>query len=197
MEIIEELGMVANKSGNKYRMNRYRCPQCGKIQDLCVHNVKKSKYAVCATCIVTNRNTSHGLSGEKFYNTWNNMMARCYRKSSKNFKNWGGRGITVCKAWHEPIVFKEWFDSNYIDGFQIDREDNDGNYEPSNCRFVSASENINNSSPKLSKIGKYRYVVWKKRTSSWEVNYKGAYIGCHKDEEEAYHMLEKFKGKIK
>ena len=75
------------------------------------------------------------------------MMARCYKSSYRNFKRWGGRGITVCSEWHDMNVFFEWAQSNgYAKGLQIDRIDNNGNYEPLNCRFITHKENNNNKS---------------------------------------------------
>jgi len=196
MELIEDLGMKPNGSGNKYRVCLYMCPQCKTKVELYAHNVKKQKGDVCSTCEKINRNTTHGLSHEKFYQTWNGMKGRCYRKRDTAYKNYGGRGISICEEWHDANTFKEWFDNNHIEGMQIDRIDNDGNYSPDNCRFISASENINNSRPKLNKVGKYRYVVWHKASQMWRAIYKGTYIGSHKDEEEAFDMLENFKGNL-
>jgi len=72
------------------------------------------------------------------------MMDRCYNPENKNYRNYGGRGITVCDEWHDPSVFIEWCQGNYREGLEIDRRDNDGNYEPGNCRFVTRSENCLN-----------------------------------------------------
>ncbi len=152
---------------------------------------------VCATCVKVNRNTTHGLSYEPFYQVWNNMMARCYRKSHRQFKDWGGRGISVCEEWHEPVVFKIWFDDNFEAGLQIDRRDNDGNYKPSNCRFVTRSVNTKNQRTRSDKIGKYKYVNWSSQSNKWKVVYMGTYLGLFEDEEQAYNHLNRIikKGK--
>lgn len=70
---------------------------------------------------------SHGDTGTKLYRAWQNMRARCNRKSSREYNNYGGRGITVCEEWqnqYEP--FKEWSLKNgYSDDLTLDRVDND------------------------------------------------------------------------
>lgn len=89
---------------------------------------------------------SHGLSKDKFYQVWNGIKQRCYNPNNKNYKNYGGRGITVCKEWSDSFqAFYDWAINNgYKDGLQIDRIDVDGNYEPNNCRWVDRFTNNNN-----------------------------------------------------
>lgn len=76
---------------------------------------------------------------------WWGMKQRCTDKKNKRYHDWGGRGITICKEWHSLETFMDWSVKNgYKIGLQIDRIDNDGNYEPSNCRYVTASVNMAN-----------------------------------------------------
>lgn len=74
------------------------------------------------------------------------MKTRCYYKRERSYKHYGARGITVCQEWKDDFAsFKSWAEANgYSDGLQIDRINTDGNYEPTNCRWVSAKENSNN-----------------------------------------------------
>lgn len=74
------------------------------------------------------------------------MKGRCFTKKSKAYKNYGGRGITVCTEWLNNFsLFKKWCEENgYKKGLQLDRIDNDKNYSPDNCRFVTPSENLRN-----------------------------------------------------
>ena len=76
-----------------------------------------------------------------------NMKTRCYNKSSNKYHAYGARGIKVCDEWKNSFKkFKEWALSNgYGDNLTIDRINNDGNYEPSNCRWVTNKQNTNNT----------------------------------------------------
>jgi hypothetical protein len=85
----------------------------------------------------------HGCCKNPLYSVWDDMKRRCYNPERKQYKDWGGRGIIVCKEWlKDPIVFIEWAEKNgYKKGLSFDRIDNNGNYEPNNCRFITKKEN--------------------------------------------------------
>ena len=81
------------------------------------------------------------------YRMWSNMMRRCNNTNDEKYPRYGGRGIKVCAKWFDVCKFIEWAELNKIkNGLQIDRIDNNGNYEPSNCRFVTLTENCQNTS---------------------------------------------------
>lgn len=83
----------------------------------------------------------------KLYFVYNSMKDRCKNKNTKNYKNYGGRGIRVCDEWNNSYeFFLKWALSNgYREGLQLDRIDNNGNYSPENCRWVSCKQNLNNT----------------------------------------------------
>ena len=92
------------------------------------------------------RNLRHGLRYHRFYIVWKSMIARCYRHAHHRYKDYGGRGITVCDEWRDdPMAFLAWCDAQEIpDGYSLDREENNGNYNPSNCRFISQDDQRRN-----------------------------------------------------
>lgn len=90
---------------------------------------------------------THKQTKTRLYNIWGKMKSRCYKTSNNRYKNYGGRGITVCDEWKDDFpAFYEWAMANgYADNLSIDRIDNNGNYCPSNCRWISLSENAKKS----------------------------------------------------
>lgn len=77
-----------------------------------------------------------------------NMINRCYKPSTRRYERYGGRGIKVCHEWrNDTTAFYEWALSHgYEPGLQINRINNDGDYEPGNCNFVTCTDNSNNTS---------------------------------------------------
>lgn len=85
----------------------------------------------------------HGLVNHPLRAIRKAMVDRCYNTKNLFYKNYGGRGITVCKEWLDSLqVFHEWAISNgWVKGLSLDRINNDGDYEPTNCRWITISEN--------------------------------------------------------
>ena len=80
---------------------------------------------------------------KSIYNTWKNIRSRCNCDSHPEYHRYGGRGIMLCEEWNDPLVFIAWCKENgWQKGLDIDRIDNDGNYEPSNCQFLTRSANV-------------------------------------------------------
>jgi hypothetical protein len=89
---------------------------------------------------------THGLSKTKLYYVWRGMIARCRYPSFKYYSYYGGRGIKVCPEWESDFVaFQTWAMAHgYQAGLQIDRIDNNGDYSPVNCRWVTSTVNARN-----------------------------------------------------
>jgi hypothetical protein len=124
---------------------------------------------------------THGLSAHKIYRSWDGMIQRTTNKNHTHYKRYGGRGIIVCKRWRLFENFRDDMLPTWESGLELDRTDNNGDYEPSNCRWVTKSVNQKNKNNKAEKQSKYEGVSWDKSSNSWRVR-KGGF----ETEEEAY-----------
>ncbi len=167
--LLKDLGMVyATKTSKKpKRKGLYKC-HCGKEFDANSYDVKSGHTSSCG-CIGCNR--THGLSGAKLYWVWTAMKERCLNPNNEWFKNYGSRGIKVCEEWTDFKTFYDWaMSSGYKEGLSIDRRDNDGNYEPSNCRWATVvTQNRNTQRIRRSNTSGYRGVCWDKSRSKFIV----------------------------
>ena len=104
------------------------------------------------------------------YNVWWNMKKRCNLQSHKNYKGYGGRGIVVCDKWDNSFIsFYNWAKDKWIKGLRMDRIDNDGNYEPGNCRFITPQiSSCNQRLLSAANTSGYRGVSWSKTNKKWK-----------------------------
>lgn len=130
------------KEGN-YKLTEVVSGHSGSCGCLRRDNTKKAK-------------TTHGQTDTPLYYVYNGMKARCYDDKKAQYKDYGGRGIKVCDEWLEnPSSFFEWaLNNGYKRGLHIDRENNNGNYDPSNCRWVTRK--VNNRNTRRSKYVTYK-----------------------------------------
>ena len=127
----------------------YHCIcDCGEERDVLRRNLIVGKQISCgcyAREINAKRMKTHGKSNSPLYKVWNAMRDRCKNPNNKSYKTYGAEGKKVCDEWQKFKPFYDWAMSHgYKQGLQIDRIDTNGNYEPSNCRFVQQIENENN-----------------------------------------------------
>lgn len=150
---LKTTGLVEiRKSGNK-KLAYHECIcDCGKITWARGTNLRYGTTLSCG-CYRTEQRVKiikkHNLSNSRLYRIWNDMRTRCNKEYSDNFNNYGFRGIRVCSEWDNTndgfLNFHSWaMNSGYSDKLTIDRVNNNGNYEPNNCRWVTQYEQNRN-----------------------------------------------------
>lgn len=131
-----------------------RCAcDCGKTFIARSNNLKSGATKSCGCANFRSR--KHGESQTRLYGIWYTMRYRCNSSLAGDYRYYGGRGIKVCDGWSDFMTFKQWALSHgYSDDLTIDRINNDGNYEPSNCRWTTMKEQSRNKRPRGSNRNK-------------------------------------------
>ena len=147
---------VLRKNGtSKDNRAKWMCKcRCGKRFEAIGKSIRNGHTKSCGCYrkeITHNRgknNKTHGDTKTRLYNIYRGMKERCLNKNYESYHRYGGRGIEICDGWKNDFVaFKKWaLDNGYTENLTIDRINNDGNYEPNNCRWVDRKTQTRNRS---------------------------------------------------
>lgn len=147
-----KLTVIKKAKSDKRGEAKWLCKcDCGNITIVLSSHIRNYRIRSCGCLFQKNKflyNSKYGNleNYQRLYNIYNGMRARCYNINCSSYKYYGGRGIKICNEWLEDFFkFMQWSISNgYKDDLSIDRIDVNGNYEPSNCRWITMEEQENN-----------------------------------------------------
>ena len=148
--------------------------ECGEMKSIALNSLTSGKTLSCG-CLrnerVAAKCTTHGMSKTRLHKEWRGIKYRCLNPNSTRYRYYGGRGIMICDEWKESFVsFMEWSNKNgYDDSLTIDRIDNNGNYEPNNCRWTTQLQQGHNRNLFSNNKSGYSGVCWAKDRNKWRV----------------------------
>ena len=168
--VLERAEDNITKSGKKVKCWKCLC-DCGNKKIVRQGGLRNGHTQSCGCLhkeIVGSLNRTHGLSANcgRLYPLWKSIKYRCYNKNSKSYSQYGGRGIAMCDEWkNDFLAFHDWAIANGykeektdkgLNILTIDRIDVNGNYEPSNCRFVTNDVQAKNKRDTITDDERYR-----------------------------------------
>ena len=156
-----KLRQISNREG---RYALFRC-ECGTEKLIKRYSVK---IGATKTCGCSTRTYREGEGRDHpLWSTWNGMLYRCYNPNSPNYKDYGGRGISVCNGWKDSFSTFVRDMGERPKNHTLDRKDNDGNYSPSNCKWSTPEQQVRNRRSQSGGTSKWTGVHWGKDKKKW------------------------------
>ena len=166
--------------------------ECGTTKTIILNVLLRGKIQSCG-CLGKTRGGLTSKESHKYYDIWRQMMARCYQsggfvtnkptlkflnkpKPHARYKDYGARGLTVAKEWHDLDTFIKWYKENIKDGESMDRTDNDVGYSPSNCRTASIGAQNRNQRVRKDNSSGYKGVYTASNHWRWSVKHEGVVL---------------------
>lgn len=186
LEVLEE----TSKRVHRAVMWLCKCHRCGELCEVAGRDMKNGNVQSCG-CVrkehIRTLKLSHGMADTPENRIYRGLKARCNNKKNPAYPDYGGRGVVVCERWQESFEnFYEDMGPRPSPKHSLDRSDNDGNYEPSNCRWVTRSVQNSNQRKREGCTSKYKYVYKSTAAGKWQTqlpNKKS--VGCFNTEAEA------------
>jgi len=173
LKVLKVVGNNKDKGGFYYYLCKCDCGNKKEVRGTSLRSgVVKSCGCLGKEMLEKGRQGTHKMSESVEYRTWLHLKDRCLNKNDKRYKNYGGRGIKVCKRWRDS------FENFYKDmgkrpkGLTIDRVNNDGNYELSNCRWITKKEQSRNTTKNIRITYKGKTMCMVEWAEKLNINYK-------------------------
>ena len=193
--LLKDLGsrFPTKSSKKKTRYGLYLCGYCDKEFESSINHIKNGSTKSCGC---QKNKITHGLRYNKFYGVWKDMRGRCCNLKHKSYPEYGGRGILLCNDWQDVVKFVAWAESTYIEGMSLDRIDNDGNYEPDNCRWADKTTQAINQRIQKNNTSGFAGINWYKAKSKWRaritINKSTINLGYFEDIQDAVKARDTF-----
>ena len=173
-------------STQKSTYGLFECQYCGKEFET---NIQSVKNGGTISCGCRAGGVTHGVTKHRLYYIWFGLVDRCTNPNHNRYKDYGGRGITVCEEWLDVKNFIEDMYPSYMEGLSLDRIDNDKGYSLDNCRWADRTTQAINRRIQKNNTSGFVGVSYHNGKARWaasvEVNYKKVHIGYYSTIEEA------------
>ena len=175
-------------SKQKATYGLFECQYCKKEFETNIQSVKRGDTKSCG-CQKCTGLITHGVTKHRLYHIWFGLVDRCTNPNHNRYKDYGGRGIIVCEEWLDVKNFIEDMYPSYMEGFTLDRIDNDKGYSPDNCRWADATTQAINKRIKKTNTSGFVGINLELRCCKWvarvSIAGKENWIGSFKTIEEA------------